>query len=115
MDQGHVCSPPPDSIEILVRKVENGFVLEIAYPPDMLSNQSADMAKDMISAFGSVAFQDQPENPADAMKILGRAIEKVTKRPKPLRRAREEYIFPDVDGMLKFIRETFVSVEHKEV
>jgi len=103
-----------DSIEVSMRRAENGYVVEVDYPKSMIANPSAEKARDIFASFSKLASgdEDSPHSPSDAIKALGNVVSELSKPPgKPLRKAHEEYVFGDIEGALKFIRETFSTAE----
>lgn len=101
-----------DSVEVSMRRAENGYVVEVDYPKSMLTNPTAEKAKDVFSAFSKMVGAGSDDDPDEAMKKVGDVVNKLAKPPgKPLRKPHEEYVFGDIEGAIKFIRETFNTAE----
>jgi hypothetical protein len=107
----------PDTVEISVRKAENGFVVEVDYPRRMVPNQQMDNVQNLFATFSKAAGGaggDQEHDHTSFMKSIGDAISKVGRPSKQLRRAHEEYVFQSMDAMMAFIKETLESADSAE-
>jgi hypothetical protein len=102
------------SIELSIRKVENGFVVEVAYPKQMLPDPIMDTANSIVATLSSTEkkIAAGTGNPMDAFTEM---FNKLKKPNKPLRKPIEEYIFQDMDKMMNFIRETFTEEQQPKV
>jgi hypothetical protein len=107
----------PDTVEVALRKAENGFVVEVDYPRRMVSNPQMDNVQNIFSAFSKAAMpgsDDQEHDHSSFMKTIGEAISKVARPAKLLRKAHEEYVFQSMDAMMAFIKETLESADSSE-
>lgn len=103
-----------DALEILIRKAENGFVVEVNYPSTMVPNPQLDNVQSLFSSIAKAGAtaHDNPAGEHDHgafIKSIGDAITKIGKPGRAIRRAHEEYVFQSMDAMLAFARETFES------
>lgn len=103
----------PDTVEILLRRAENGFVVEVDYPKRMVPNPQLDGVQSIFSTLGKMANRQQgEEHDHNAfMKSIGDTIAKVAKPAKPIRKAHEEYVFQSMETMMAFIKETLESAD----
>jgi hypothetical protein len=105
-----VCFAHDDVLVVLIRKAENGFIVNVNYPSSMINNAHADSIKSFFSSIAGI--HDNPNiDQASFIKSLGEAFAKATHPPKPIRSAHEEYVFQSMDRMIAFVRETFESAD----
>lgn len=95
------------SVFVGIRKAENGFVVSVKYPKSMLGNPAMESMQGVLSALGTIGQENPEGDPTKAAKAISSIVGKFGKTPKPLRKPCEEYIFNDMDRMVKFIKETF--------
>ncbi len=103
----------PDSVEVGLRKVENGYVVRVSYPKSMVSSPMTDLTEGIFTTISSVEKKKDEGEPIDPTKLMNELFGKFKKPPKPLRKANEEYIFQNMESMLKFVQETFESVDEQ--
>lgn len=105
-------SRTPDTVEILLRRAENGFVVEVDYPKRMVPNPQLDGVQSIFSSFAKMSSQGSEEaDPSVIMKTIGDTIAKAAKPSKPIRKSHEEYVFQSMDTMITFIKETLESAD----
>jgi hypothetical protein len=105
-------SRAPDAVEILLRRAENGFVVEVDYPRRMVPNPQLDGVQSIFSSFAKMSSQSSDEaDPSVIMKTIGDTIAKAAKPSKPIRKSHEEYVFQSMDAMIAFIKETLESAD----
>jgi hypothetical protein len=106
-----------DALEILIRRAQNGFFVEVNYPPTMVPNPQLDSLRSLFSSIAKANEKfdkGEEQDKAAIMKTLVDGIAMVTRPKKSIRSAREEYVFQSMDAMLKFVRETISSVDAAE-
>jgi hypothetical protein len=102
----------PDTVEILLRRAENGFVVEVDYPRRMIPNPQLEGVQSIFSTLGKMANQPPEGHDHSAfMKTIGDTIAKAAKPSKPIRKPHEEYVFQSMETMIAFIKETLESAE----
>lgn len=102
----------PDTVEILLRRAENGFVVEVDYPRRMIPNPQLDGVQTIFSSFAKMSNQGANEaDPSAIMKTISDTIAKAAKPSKPIRKSHEEYVFQSMETMISFIKETLESAE----
>lgn len=105
-------SRTPDTVEILLRRAENGFVVEVDYPKRMVPNPQLDGVQSIFSSFAKMSSQGSEDaDPSAIMKTIGDTIAKAAKPSKPIRKSHEEYVFQSMDTMITFIKETLESAD----
>jgi len=110
------CHLPPSSVEVQVRRVENGYICRVSFPKHLIPDPIAEKAGDIFSTLGKLGKGEQErqgQDPGDIFKALGDMVTKMKKVRRPLRKPEETYIFQDSEAMLKFIKETFDTSEDK--
>ena len=102
----------PDTVEILLRRAENGFVVEVDYPRRMVPNPQVEGVQSIFSSFAKMSNQASHEaDPSAIMKTISDTIAKAAKPSKPIRKPHEEYVFQSMETMIAFIKETLESAE----
>jgi len=107
----------PSSVEVNIRRVENGYICRILFPKHLVPDPMVDKAEDIFSTLGNLgkgSEGQEEQGPGDIFKALGDMVTKMKKIRKPLRKPEETYIFQDSETMLRFIKETFETSEDKE-
>jgi len=99
-----------DAVSASIRQAENGYVVTVAYPPHMIRSGPPPHIQKMMEGFSKVAKKAEEGTgeglqPSDVLKVFMSSME--AKEEKPLRKPVEEYVFPDIEKMLAFLKETF--------
>jgi len=101
-----------DSINVNIRQVENGYVLTVNYPNDMIQRPMDPTLVGMQEGINSFIKKKEAggTGPEDLLELFSSTIKKANDRPeKPLRKPMEEYVFSDLEKAMNYIREVFSS------
>lgn len=106
-----------DALEISIRKTQNGFLVEVDYPPIMVPNPQLAGVQDLFSSIAKAnekAHESGEHDHAAFMKTIMDGITKVARPKRSIRSAHEEYVFQSTDAMMNFIRETISAADAAE-
>lgn len=105
MHEAHsACHDAPLTTQVHLRKVENGFVVEVAYPKRMLGDPVIDTFQHVMN---TVAKKEAAAG--DPISALNEVFADLKKPRTALRKPVEEYVFPNIEAVLTFIKETMAA------
>ena len=108
-DDGYLS--PPSTIQMAIRKTENGFAVLVYYPQDMLPQPGPE---GLMKALKQVQAKTQKEghvNPQEMVSMIFGSMADDMQPKKPLRKPQEEYVFLNIESMIKFVSEVFGGAE----
>jgi hypothetical protein len=109
-------TPPANTVESLqvaIRKCENGYAVDVRYPAHMLMKGMPPQLQAMLGAYQKMGEAGESGDP---MRAFAEAMSGFVKKaheapPPPLRKPHEEYVFTTLDQMLAFVKELFGAAE----
>ena len=105
---------PVELPTVSIEMAENGFVVIYDMPRHLLPNPALENVENIFASVKSAEGGMEGVSPENIFKVFSDVIGKMKKPSKPLRKAREIYVFQSLDSALKFVRETFESLKPKD-
>jgi len=99
---------------VSIEMAENGFLVILDLPRSLLPNPALENMENIFSSVKSTEGAEVGGGPEVLFKVFSDVLGKMKKPSRPLRKAREIYVFQNLDSALKFIRETFESLKPKD-